>query len=98
MRWRLGLWAAFALAALAHGQAAAQTLKIGESIFEKRCKSCHEPAIDRAPTKDILRTLPPGGIIDALTSGVMQPMAAGLNAEQKQSVAAYLSGLPAKDA
>ncbi|MBS0359931.1 MAG: cytochrome c, partial [Proteobacteria bacterium] len=98
MRWWLGLWAALAVAALAHGPAAAQSQKIGESIFESRCKSCHEPAVDRAPSRAILRTLPPAAIIEALTSGVMQPMAAGLSADEKQSIATYLSGLPAKDA
>jgi len=76
----------------------AQTLRVGERAFDAHCKQCHEPAIDRAPDRSVLRTLPPGQIIEALTNGVMKPMGAALSADEKQSIAAYLTGLPGKDA
>jgi polyvinyl alcohol dehydrogenase (cytochrome) len=98
MRRLLGLGAVIAGMVLTAGHSQAQSLKAGEAVFASRCKSCHEPAIDRAPSRAVLRTLPPASIIEALTSGVMQPMATGLSADEKQSIAAYLSGLPAKDA
>ena len=64
---------------------------IGGELFEQRCKSCHDPAIERAPGKTELAARPRADIVLALTSGIMAPMAQGLTAEQIQSVAAYLT-------
>ena len=75
---------------LASGPAHAQDA--GETVFNARCKMCHEPAIDRAPSKATLATYPAATIVDALTNGVMKPMAAGLSDADKQAVAAYLTG------
>jgi polyvinyl alcohol dehydrogenase (cytochrome) len=63
----------------------------GEAVFNARCKSCHEPAIDRAPNRAALSAYPPAQIVQALTSGVMTPMAQGLSDADKQAVAAYLT-------
>src|SRR5262249_58097340 len=63
----------------------------GEGVFNARCKACHDPNIDRAPSKATLGTYPAGQIVDALTNGVMKPMAAGLSDEDKANVAAYLT-------
>ncbi|HET9161780.1 MAG TPA: hypothetical protein VFN88_14305, partial [Caulobacteraceae bacterium] len=46
------------------------------SIFDQRCKTCHDPAIDRAPSREALMQRTPESIVEALTRGVMQPMAA----------------------
>jgi polyvinyl alcohol dehydrogenase (cytochrome) len=88
------LWISAALVSLglslplaAHAQDAAA----GETVFNGRCKGCHEPAIERAPTKTTLATYPAATIVDALTNGVMKPMAAGLSDADKQNVAAYLT-------
>src|SRR5947209_257091 len=88
------IWLAAAAALLlpmtvAHG-ALAQSA--GEGVFNTRCKMCHDPAIERAPTKSTLATYPAATIVDALTNGVMKPMAAGLSDADKQAVAAYLTG------
>src|SRR5271168_5207764 len=63
----------------------------GDSIFEQRCKTCHDPAIERAPGKAELAARPRADIVRSLTSGIMAPMAQGLSAEQIQSVATYLT-------
>jgi polyvinyl alcohol dehydrogenase (cytochrome) len=63
----------------------------GSEIFAQHCKSCHDPAIERAPGKAELAARPRADIVLALTSGIMAPMAQGLTAEQIQSVAAYLT-------
>jgi polyvinyl alcohol dehydrogenase (cytochrome) len=76
-----------ALPLAAHAQDAAA----GEAVFNARCKGCHEPAIERAPNRATLATYPASAIVDALTSGVMKPMAAGLSDTDKQAVAAYLT-------
>ncbi|MFL5295037.1 MAG: PQQ-binding-like beta-propeller repeat protein [Phenylobacterium sp.] len=83
-----------AIAPLAH----AQDTSAGERVFTTRCKGCHDPNIDRAPSKATLATYPPAQIVDALTNGVMKPMASGLSDEDKQAVAAYLTGAQAPPA
>ncbi len=63
----------------------------GEAIFKARCKDCHEPAVDRALTRDELAAKPPADIVAALTTGPMAPVAEGLTLEEKQAIAAYLT-------
>ncbi len=81
------------LAGSAAGQPAPDKAK-GQAIFEERCKACHDPAVDRAPTREELAARPPADIIAALTTGPMVPMAEGLTAEDKQAVAAYVTAKP----
>jgi len=81
---------AFAGASLAANGAFAQ--QTGEQIYNGRCKSCHEPPIDRAPSRQILSSMPAAQIVGALTSGVMAPMSAGLSDADKQAVAGFLTG------
>src|SRR5271154_53243 len=83
---RLGCLA-LVLAAAPHALRAAE----GDALFEQRCKSCHDPAIERAPGKAELAARPRADIVRSLTSGIMAPMAQGLSAEQIQSVATYLT-------
>jgi len=63
----------------------------GESVFNSRCKSCHEPAIERAPTRAELAFRSPADIVSALTSGVMAPMAKGLSRPEIEAVALFLA-------
>jgi polyvinyl alcohol dehydrogenase (cytochrome) len=88
--------AGFALTSLAvvtsWSSAAAQPAAAsGQQVFETRCRSCHEPAVERAPDRDQLAQRPQGDIVQALTSGVMVPMAQGLTPDQIQAVATYLT-------
>ncbi|MGZ6038879.1 MAG: outer membrane protein assembly factor BamB family protein [Phenylobacterium sp.] len=64
----------------------------GAAVFEARCKSCHEPPIARAPSRDQLRGRSNQEIVEALTSGIMKPMAAGLAPGDMIAVAAFLTG------
>ncbi len=70
--------------------AAAQIVAHGADLFKARCASCHDPAIDRAPSKTALARRFPDDIATALKSGVMQPMAADLSDEDIHSIATYL--------
>ena len=83
------------LAGQAVGQAApapdAQATR-AEAIFKERCKDCHDPAVERAPSREELAAKTPEAIVAALTTGPMTPVAEGLTAEDKQAVAAYLTG------
>lgn len=65
-------------------------VKVGEEVFKQRCQSCHDPAVERAPNKADLAGRKRDSIIQALTTGVMIPMAQGLSSTQIQAVAAYL--------
>jgi polyvinyl alcohol dehydrogenase (cytochrome) len=85
--------AAAACAALACVAAVrAQPAQDGAAVFEARCKSCHDPAIERAPNRTALAAMTSAQIVQALTDGVMAPMAGGMSPGQKQAVAAYLTG------
>ena len=64
----------------------------GAAVFAARCKSCHEPPVARAPSRDQLRGRTNQEIVEALTGGIMKPMAAGLTPTDMVSVAAFLTG------
>jgi polyvinyl alcohol dehydrogenase (cytochrome) len=64
----------------------------GENVFETACASCHEPAIGRAPSHEQLASFTPERVVEALTSGVMKPMAANLSEDDIRAVATYLTG------
>lgn len=81
------------LATSAVGQAAPDKAK-GEAIFEERCKACHDPAVDRAPSREELAARPPADIVAAMTTGPMVPVAEGLTPEDKLAVATYLTAKP----
>lgn len=63
----------------------------GENVFNSRCKSCHEPALERAPTRAELAFRAPADIVSALTTGVMAPMAKGLSRSEIEAVALFLA-------
>jgi polyvinyl alcohol dehydrogenase (cytochrome) len=90
MRVRL-TFAALAGAFLTMGHPAAAQAPAGAAIFTQSCAGCHDPAIDRAPNRAALAARAPQEIVDALTTGLMAPMGAGLSAADKQAVAAYLT-------
>jgi mono/diheme cytochrome c family protein len=67
----------------------------GFATFQTQCAQCHgNPNVDRAPTPAALREMPPEKIYEALTTGVMQTQAAGLNDDQKKRVAEFMAGRP----
>src|SRR5260370_16681868 len=69
---------------------AAAVVAHGAALFQARCASCHDPAIDRAPPKAALARHFPDDIATALKTGVMQPMAAGMSDEDIHAIATYL--------
>ncbi|HEY8574441.1 PQQ-binding-like beta-propeller repeat protein [Phenylobacterium sp.] len=81
--------AAFACLVTA-GSAAAQGAPSGQAIYEARCKGCHEPAVERAPSRADLAQRPKADVERALTVGIMRPMAQGLSAAEIQAVSAYV--------
>jgi cytochrome c553 len=65
----------------------------GQTVFEARCKDCHEPAADRAPSRADLAQRPQTEIVKSLTDGLMKLMADGLSAAEIQAVASYISSV-----
>jgi polyvinyl alcohol dehydrogenase (cytochrome) len=64
----------------------------GEALFAARCKSCHMPPVEHAPSRAELAVQWPNTVIDALKTGKMQPMAAGLSDEDIGAIAAFVTG------
>ena len=60
-----------------------------EALFQARCAACHDPNVDRAPSRAQLAQMQPAQIVGAL-NGIMAPMAAGLTPAQKQELGDYL--------
>jgi polyvinyl alcohol dehydrogenase (cytochrome) len=79
---------------LAAGPAGAQAPTGPEAIFQARCKACHEPAVERAPSRADFRQRTAESVVEALTRGVMAPMAQGLSREDINGLAFYLTGRP----
>lgn len=50
-----------------------------EAIYNARCKSCHEPPVERAPSRADLAQRPAADVARSLTTGIMKPMAVGLS-------------------
>ncbi len=61
-----------------------------ETLFQNRCASCHEPNIERAPSRVTIALMSPAQIAGALDGGVMTPMAAGLSHDDIQVLANHL--------
>lgn len=82
------------LAALGHPRASAQQSGAAtidaEALFKARCAICHEPAIERAPERLQLNGRARSEIVEALTSGVMAPMAQGLSPMEIAALAELL--------
>ena len=63
----------------------------GEAVFTQHCKSCHEPPVPHAPSREAIATYPRASVIAALTDGVMAPLAKSLSRDEIAAVAAYLT-------
>jgi len=86
--------AAFGLAALwllaaAPASAAASD---GASLFANQCASCHGAEPGEAPARSAIAQKTPDAVVQALTTGSMQYMAAGLTPEDIRAIAVYLTG------
>ncbi|MEW5687381.1 MAG: c-type cytochrome [Pseudomonadota bacterium] len=80
-----------ALAVPASGQPTPVPQARAEAIFAERCKECHDPAMERAPSRQELAARKPEEIVAAMTTGPMTPIAEGLTPEEKQALAVWLT-------
>jgi polyvinyl alcohol dehydrogenase (cytochrome) len=62
------------------------------ATFKSRCAGCHGDTEGRIPSKSTLAEMAPATVINALTNGIMRPMAIGLSDREIQQIAIYLTG------
>lgn len=72
-----------------------EAIKTGEQIYAARCTGCHGTSQTGAPPKETLAQLPRQKIADTLVNGTMQSMALGLSDVEINSIASYLTSVPA---
>ena len=88
----MGLALSGLLAGSAVAQERAPVAATGAAIFEARCKICHETPVARAPSREQLRGFGNQEIVEALSSGIMKPMALGLSSADMVAVASFITG------
>jgi mono/diheme cytochrome c family protein len=60
------------------------------ALYAQRCAGCHDAAVGNVPPRRVLATYPRARIVQALTTGLMRPHAAGLDAAQIAALAEFL--------
>jgi polyvinyl alcohol dehydrogenase (cytochrome) len=73
------------------GESGTGAARGGEALFKARCSGCHDPAVDRAPSRAALARRFPDDIVAALKTGPMVPMATGLSDLEIGAIADYLT-------
>lgn len=102
--WRFRLeWMIFLAGMLHLGTGASRAaehplLEQGREVYEAHCQSCHEGGVAKAPHSSMLQLMLPASIERSMVDGVMKEQAAGLSAEERRAVAAYLTGVTAPPA
>src|SRR6476661_1934548 len=77
------------------GQRGAPGTENGIAVFQTQCVSCHgNPNVERAPSPNAIREMPPERIYAALTTGVMKDQGDKLSDQDKRGVAEFMSGRP----
>jgi len=66
----------------------------GEQLYQQKCAMCHDHAHDNIPMRIIIERKSPEGVVAALTTGPMRPMAAGMSPADIKEVAIHLTGKP----
>jgi polyvinyl alcohol dehydrogenase (cytochrome) len=68
-----------------------EPLPAGQSLYDLRCKNCHEPAQGRAPGREQLAQRSASDIFVSLKSGAMKAMSQGLSDTDMRDIASYLT-------
>src|SRR5262245_38372787 len=73
-------------------QTQGQTPINGSALFDRSCASCHHAGEKEIPAPELLRTLTPESIVNALTIGKMSTQGANLSVAERAAVAQFLTG------
>ena len=66
----------------------------GTALYKARCAGCHDNAVDRTPSRDVLSRNPVSFILSTLRNGSMAPMAQGLSVPEMTAIARHVSTVP----
>jgi polyvinyl alcohol dehydrogenase (cytochrome) len=82
--------------ALCADAAARPGTESGWALFQHKCTTCHgNPAVERAPSVDAVRAMPPEKIYAALgPDGIMAAPGAALSDQERRAIAEFMSGRP----
>jgi len=72
--------------------AAGAAAQDGGALYSRRCASCHEGGLDRAPDRELLKTMSPERVVAAMETGPMISMATGLAADDRRALAEFVTG------
>lgn len=64
----------------------------GASLYKQNCAACHDGGMDRAPTREALRGLSADRVLAAMESGPMISMASRRTAEERRTIAEFITG------
>jgi polyvinyl alcohol dehydrogenase (cytochrome) len=64
----------------------------GAALYKDTCASCHDTAVERAPSREALRTLSPERVLDAMEAGAMISMASRLSGGGRRAIAEFVTG------
>jgi hypothetical protein len=64
----------------------------GAALYKELCSSCHDTAVDRAPSREVLRAMSPQRILDAMEAGPMVAMTQLRSAAERRAIAEFASG------
>ena len=72
----------------------AQSESAGVNQYYNNCATCHESTApgNQAPHTSVLKRMPPERILEVMTTGVMQKMAAAISDEDKRLIAEWVAG------
>jgi polyvinyl alcohol dehydrogenase (cytochrome) len=64
----------------------------GAALYRELCSSCHDSAVDRAPSREALRAMSPQRILDAMEAGPMVAMTQLRTGAERRAIAEFASG------
>ena len=64
----------------------------GGALYKELCSSCHDTAVDRAPSREALRAMSPQRILESLEAGPMVTMTQLRTAAERRAIAEFASG------
>jgi polyvinyl alcohol dehydrogenase (cytochrome) len=69
----------------------------GEGLYRQLCAACHDHPKDRIPSRETLGKRTPEEVVMALTTGSMRVQAGGLNLNEQNALATYITGRAPSD-
>jgi len=64
----------------------------GAQLYQQYCAACHDHPKDRIPAREVIAKRSPEEVVQALSSGVMRPQAAGMNLNELAALATFVTG------